>query len=852
MAYFYGNNQKKTKGGYFYGGDTSDKTSEILNRVKNYETRFAAIGATPPAPKKETNLLLQALDILDRPRSAVVSALAGEGFMEGLTGKTQVNVADLLEGKIENPYLRAGLGFVGDILLDPLTYLTLGTAGVAKGVGTGVARAVGKELAEQGGKRTFLKFAGIPLADVTGAVSAGKKAVEATKLPELVGPVFSTRYIRRGVTSAEELPDVQKALELTMGTQRAIKGRQQEALSQLQKRFRETGLPEEVWSEASAIREAPTLLARRQGLEEIPTADTGEMIRAAYKLGMKPSRKGIEAAKIIKQVGQETTAKDILAGVEFAEVPNYIRHLYKDPPEKVQAVLSAWMKKQINMPGKKAGFQKTRNIPTIAEAKEMGLTPIEDARILTAVREMEGIRQRSIEQMYKGLHQLGENVVRDADKAPGGWKTFPAIKQLQGKAVHPEVARFLERFNSTVNTDEGMRTMLSVMNTVQNFWKNLVTAPNPAFHIRNALGNVWNNFLGGVVNPDVYRLAAIVQRGGNEIITIGGKEYTANQLRTLFREHGLEGFGFFGGESPKSMIKEATETFGKQGIRPIELLRKHVGDPLETNAKMAHFIDKLNKGYSPEQAAESVRKYLFDYADITEAEKKIRAWVPFYTFARKNIVLQLENLVTNPGKMTAINKLAESTKSSMGTQEDDMPDWMKSELAIPIGNDQYLMLGLPIAQLNMFGGGETMRNLLGMLSPFAKVPIETAMNQQIFSGAPLEKYPGARSRFGNVELPAKVAYGLSQFGAVPRAAADILGSLTEQQTKEGTIPSAPLQLPVISSLVRRVNPERERALRALRREEELADYRKYLEEVMGIEVPEMKDITKKKGRGYFY
>jgi hypothetical protein len=1296
MGVFTGGGNKKGSGIVFGSAGASEK-DRLERSISNYENRFSTVGESPPEPEKESNLLLKALDVLDTPRREL---------LKGLTGKE--HVAELLEG-IENPYLRAGAGFVGDVLTDPLTYLTLGTAGVAKGAATQ-------------GARTMLKFAGQPLADVTPITSAIGRGVQATRIPELLGPVFNPKHISRAVTSADELPDIEAARDLFRDTQRLIKGQQQEALDDLTGTYR--GMTPEAAQQAAHIIEAPTqlsikqardavkvkrprvtvrrsgqaaplgnmlsrlslipatpgevpieqalsvptpgsmaginqakrvpglgirpgeafqikprqavqqgasgspavgvrtpqgameplihavkrgvldrktlnselakmnpaeqkqlldsiakaiqdrlpanvraelkrvqvprvafkgqkfterdlleyrkqieksiedlnvsmakymrdtakeaakegdiyrqirdrggirqtdfykteylkniplglrnksgasidemadelgmsadellqaltgrkpltghktadflndaerlladdpeyqtklravakieelisklapekippeirallpkitkaedvlnpevkaaverfiaspeaksLLEKLKGMENIsavrpvkmageavpkakdlslpvdqrvqvafekmplppgikqnvftllrqakngaqavdrqllndtlqklpqgaqkdlfdavryaieqkrmPTKTTRanivregsrlakvksvksatdeEMINAARELGFKLTPEGIAAARVAKRISEQTAKRDVAADVAFTELPNYIRHLYKDDWKTVKKVFDAWAKKYANLPGKLAGFQKERKFPTLIEAKrfaieELGieLHPIEDVRVLTAVREMEGIQQRAINGMYQRLSVLGSNVVRDIKQAPQGWKQLP-IKQLEGKAVHPEVARFIERFNSTINTDQGIKSMLSALSGVQNFWKGLVTAPNPAFHVRNAMSNVFNNFLAGVVNPDVYRLAVVAQSGGSEVLKVGGKDITAKELRRIFREKGLEGFGFFAGEYPKSMLREATGRFEKRPLRErISLIQKgrKAGDWLETNAKMAHFIDRLNKGDAPEEAAKSVRKYLFDYGDLTDAEKKIRDFVPFYTFTRKNLPLQIENLITNPGKMTALYKLAENAQEAHGVKDDDTPEWMKSELAVALGDNKHLMLDLPLIQLNLLGD-KSLRNALGMITPLAKVPIELAMGKQIFSGADIEKYPGATARFGNLELPAKAAYGLSQLGPMPRTAADIAGALVDQQPREGKIAPAPKQMPLVGSFVRKVDPEREKILGLYRRERQLADYRRYLAEAKGIDIPTMTELKKGKGR----
>lgn len=1220
--------------GLFYDGgassfldDDEKKREQLFGRIEGLEDRISGVGQELPEPERERNLLLSALDILDRPRNAVVSGLAGKGFWKGLTGKEHVNVSDLIGDSVENKYLKTGLGFVGDVLLDPLTYVTFGAAGAAKG-------------AAQQGARKFLKFAGQEMADVTPLANALGAGLQKTGIPEIFGPVFNSGYVRRAVTSTDELPDVQQAIGLMDDARRLISGQQQDAIDEAKRYWAGIKTPEAAAS-AAHIMEAPTLMRKppldpipkqkvtvrrepaqginemlspaiptqstmpiedalsmpainsiagvktsvdvptlpgigralpeadnimpqaafpavgvsvpqtlvedagkgvldrselnrvlaglkpeqqkqlldeiriaiqnklpapvrrgikeaeipkakhqgeaytekeligfkqqvekeiagmkkgtasylREGMKEaqkegdiwrkvkekggisphakgflreeyksVPlglrnknglpidemaselnmtanelmdvitnrkplkaptmaeaiaeaerylrfdkdyqaalravakleelltklepgelpdairsllpkvsspddlakpevisavkslmpgqeghkriiqmlrsmesnkltgpvsgsatarttgdalatptpkptelklsasdanvafekkpaaaelpeqTATIPEMFKAAKKAGIKISPESRAAAIMARKMTEQTASKDAAAGVAFDELPNYVRHLYKDPPEKVQTVLTEWMKKRANMPGKMAGFQKERKVPTLAEAKRLGLTPIEDVRILTTVRELEGIQQRAINGMYQQMERLGGNVMRKIEDAPAGWKSIAGVKHLEGKAVHPEVARHLDRFNSIVNTDDGIKTFMSTLNTVQNFWKGLVTAPNPMFHVRNAIGNFYNNFLAGVVDPQVYGLAAIAQKGGSEIFDMAGKKYTGKQLRTLFRENGLEGMGIFKGESTNSMVKQATEAFEKQPmLTPIKGGRK-IGDWIESNAKMAHFIDRMVKGDSVKEAAESVRKHLFDYSDLTTAEKKIRNFVPFYTWTRKNIPLQLESLITKPGKMTAYNKLVENSRKSQGVEEGDMPGWMKSELALSIGNNKHLLLDLPVTQLNLLAPGSNMKNLVGMLSPLIKVPIEQAMGKQIFSGQPIEKYPGATVPFGNVQLPAHVAYALSQLGPMPRTAAQISGSFVDQQPNSSYIPGAPKQIPGMSSFIREVDPKREKLLAATRRERQLQDLKRYLEEVKGIDIP----TATKKSNGLFY
>ena len=148
--------------------------------------------------------------------------------------------------------------------------------------------------------------------------------------------------------------------------------------------------------------------------------------------------------------------------------------------------------------------------------------------------------------------------------------------------------------------------------------------------------------------------------------TVADRAMTTDELRDLIERHGLRGYGEVYGDvarSPIEMIRKLTgqatpaKTIGgkarKAGEKVVDSVRM-VGDAIETNAKIALFIDRLSKGDTVEQAAQTVRKYLFDYTDITKTERMAKLIAPFYTFTRKNLPLQLKSLLERPDKYLAI------------------------------------------------------------------------------------------------------------------------------------------------------------------------------------------------------
>ena len=104
---------------------------------------------------------MKVLDVVDTPRAAVVSGLKeatdflqGEGFsVDDLVSQTQRNIGarELMEDLGISAPGPAGAvqGFVGDVLLDPLTYITLGTAPLAGAVAKQTAGAVGRSVVQQ-------------------------------------------------------------------------------------------------------------------------------------------------------------------------------------------------------------------------------------------------------------------------------------------------------------------------------------------------------------------------------------------------------------------------------------------------------------------------------------------------------------------------------------------------------------------------------------------------------------------------------------------------------------------------------------------------------------------------------
>jgi hypothetical protein len=941
-------------------------TETLEKRIGNYETRFGMMGEEPPKKTDTKTKLLKVLDYMDRPRNAVVNAIQDvskgengvlQGLSEGFRGQERANMSDFLDPNM-NKYARGALGFIGDVALDPLTYLTFGAGGVAKkgvqeageaGLKAGVKNVASntlesgvtkgaKELAQEGAEQavkprgaaaitkhmqnvrkaakyaddeparaarlaelekelalakgvanpiqevarkaaqprpdTYMKLFGQDVLNVSpiGKAIGASKLGQATKplregIADTLNPIFNrTSIIGKGNMTDDQIQDLTKTVDVIDSERRRATGESQ--LFMAGDEFKALkGIDNATAEKLFKVIELPI----SKGIDVDMGVD--DLVKLAKQEGINLSKMETEALAKVKDIQANTLSKDLAAGVELDVLPNYIRHLYRNPPDVIKKLQNEFAARRSRL-NPKAGFQKQRQWETVEAfekfAKEMGidLQPVKNVKTAVVVRELEGVKQRSLAKVHQGILQAGDNVIMAADQAPRNWVQLP-IKGFEGKAVHPEIARHVDMMNKTFESDAGLKNLTNILNNVQNIWKGLVTTSIP-FHLRNNLGNMYNNWLAGVVNPALYPMAAAAQKGTTAKFLINGVEMSGDDIMTAFRKQGLEGFGLYHGETTKTLLKTAEDKLGmtSRGLKNINPLNsefapvrgsRYLGDKIETNAKLAHFIDKLQKGFTPEEASASVRKYLFDYSDLTEAEKKIRGVIPFYTWTRKNLPVQLESLVKQPGKPNAVTHLIDNMQNTSGMEEEGMPDWLRNDMAIPImvkddGTQVYLSPNLPLANLNMLlGGKDQLRDMAGMITPLAKAPLELAMNRQFFSDQPVEKYEGATAKYGDVEMPAKYAYLLNQLGAIPRNVANIGKDVMDSQNpnakslSKSTLPENPdisgLQQTLLGSLLRDVNPERTRAIELIQREKQLADFRKKLEEVEGKEVPE---LTKKK------
>lgn len=167
-----------------------------------------------------------------------------------------------------------------------------------------------------------------------------------------------------------------------------------------------------------------------------------------------------------------------------------------------------------------------------------------------------------------------------------------------------------------------------------------------------------------------------------------------------------------------------------------------VGNFIETQQKATAYLTALRKGKSVDEALELATRAGFDYRALTKFESKVmRRLVPFYSFTRKNAVLQLRTLGESPERinqiMASLNNFGDRPDAS---ERRALPDYMQGQFATKLpdteaGRKQYMSgYGTPI---EAFADTlDTRRNFFaqkgGMLGPVPKLGVELATGKDLF------------------------------------------------------------------------------------------------------------------------
>lgn len=367
-----------------------------------------------------------------------------------------------------------------------------------------------------------------------------------------------------------------------------------------------------------------------------------------------------------------------------------------------------------------------------------------------------------------------------------------------------EVEPVIRRYFQTTTTKEGIGKVMQLWDTVHSAWRNWTLFPIPAYHVRNAIGNLFLAHLGGITDArsyaeafnimnitDSYRKGGMSKKQVQEALgaisyaTATGQVVTGQQVYDEFVRHGgfaggvhYNEFNAFGSISRASEFERMSVT---AGLRPSSDL---AGSMLTDNAalrlgvsaaayvenrfRLAAFVESVIKGHTEvkdgivltgfEAAAMNMKRIFYDYSDLSVFERSwLRRVIPFYSWSRHNIPRMFETLVTNPIVHYRTAKLFHEVETGavdgQPIGENDLPQWLRERFGIitdKTKNGNYIVkVGdgfLPMIDAYKFAaGGSLIKMVKDGITPFFKLPIEQLTNYSWYTEKPIEKYAGERA-----------------------------------------------------------------------------------------------------------
>lgn len=289
----------------------------------------------------------------------------------------------------------------------------------------------------------------------------------------------------------------------------------------------------------------------------------------------------------------------------------------------------------------------------------------------------------------------------------------------------------------------------------QRFFK--VTAMlTPGFIVRNAMTAAFNNYVAGVTTretADAIRFSQnALKHGPAKAI-----EMVPAAERKLYETAYDVVMATGAGQTADDFFYPIASSKGQRWLNSrIVTAWRNRNEQVEMAGRMALAVSSLKKDLGFDGAASQVARYHFDYTDLSKLDEAAKRVIPFWTFASRNIPLQIVNQIARPGLYRAYDSLERNFDVDENMV---LAPWMQANRPISGPGGRIIMPDLPFIdmenQLRMFG--DPMR-LASQLNPAVKLPIELMGNRQLGLDIPFSQKPYEVR--GPLDLPSALAGGL--------------------------------------------------------------------------------------------
>jgi hypothetical protein len=378
--------------------------------------------------------------------------------------------------------------------------------------------------------------------------------------------------------------------------------------------------------------------------------------------------------------------------------------------------------------------------------------------------------------------------------------TGKSLKEIKEMHIPTDIANDVMGIGKVWDVPAALQPVMKGIDFMANLFRGLSTRPFLSYVVRNLANDMFSQARGGALTAAEMKagfpslsLASNFHRGSKmdiipgklsaaqlerELVQMG--EFRLNQASTsdiigAGGEPTYRGFQRTPDEvSGNSMVgdafKKVKDLFDQVRTKPKEVLNpaNMAGANTDTDrfilaqannalgelgnkiTRTSHYISLRKQGFTPEAAAESMKKFQLDYSNLTSFERNVmRRLVPWYNFSRQMLPTLVEDLIKQPAYMAGPIRALTGGRP----QGDFVPGYIAEGASVPIGGapegqQRYISsFGLPmedesIKALAALASGDVRRageTALGMTMPWIKFPFEYTFDKQLYSGRALSE-----------------------------------------------------------------------------------------------------------------
>ena len=329
--------------------------------------------------------------------------------------------------------------------------------------------------------------------------------------------------------------------------------------------------------------------------------------------------------------------------------------------------------------------------------------------------------------------EMVAEAIRESRKTFAGWKELGNFyPELQGS---PEFMQLWEA-GSRMESPEWVRKLAYYVGPYTKAWKAFAVL-SPGFHVRNAIANAVTYTLADgnmdnliTVTP-IYTAWAKAKRAGISWAEFLRSSDVPQELVPALQTARLGMLGSGGGIFSET-FKEAT---GGSRIYNNWLVKKNqaIGQAADNYMRFALAFDTAVKGGDVGLAQTRVKRFYFDYEDLSAVDEVMRQIVPFWLWTSRNLTMQIQNMWLNPRPYL----IYESFKRNFADTETPFPPFVEEMggFRLPFGTGMYLMpdLGFNRIGKDLQAFVDPME-FLNKANPLIKIPAEQAMGASAFTG----------------------------------------------------------------------------------------------------------------------